>query len=96
MPRNKILVARQNSPLRNPFKKENHADPIKLYKEHLDKAITDKVPEIIEALAKITEDSILACWCCNLDGDDIFTKPVVCHCQIIWQQWKALKESTGT
>jgi hypothetical protein len=85
--------ARDGSPLANRFKRGEHADPIGAYRKWLFAHIAAGTPSVMRALAEIAEDTTLACWCVNLEGEAIFSTPEVCHCQVIAKaaRWLALK-----
>lgn len=88
-----LEAVRVNSPLRNPYSVKRHgALALPMFQANLFWQIERQVPAIMEALASITADSILGCWCVNLEGEAIFTEPETCHCQLIWKAWRWLNE----
>ncbi len=82
----RAIPQRPGSPLGNPYKVGDNGDvsgPLERYRAWLWKHIDAKAKAVIEALLAIDDDSVLACWCVDLEGADIFTEPERCHCQIV-------------
>lgn len=79
--------------LYNPFKASIYGDQIvPMYRDYLFKMLF-RTPSIREALEEITEDSILAAWNLDLEGEAIFTREETCHTQIIWKAWRWLQRN---
>lgn len=87
MPGKRLL----GSLLSNPYKVGKHPDPLGGFRKHLWFFIRQRDERLMRKMRQITEDSILGCWCVDLEGDAIFTEPERCHTQIIWKAWKWLK-----
>lgn len=63
-----------------------------MFRHYLHRDIERGVKTIVEAMRAITEDSILGCWCVDLEGETIFTEPERCHCQLIAKAWRWMKQ----
>ena len=78
------------SPLANPFKLMRGKSPdgiakiIQQYREWLYAKLRWGDAEVLKALRTITDDSVLACWCCDLSGPDVLAGPYQCHAQVIF------------
>ncbi len=73
------------SPLANPFREgdgDERAEVIEKYRRWIWAKIQAKDKKVLDALAEISEDAILACWCA----------PLPCHSNVIWKAWKWCKE----
>lgn len=91
-----VYVGRVNryfagSPLANPFhvKEVGVELAIAYYRKWLWDKITERDPKVMEALARLDDDSVLVCWCTTDDG----TQPLgeyVCHGQVIRDAWRFL------
>ena len=89
-------VPREASPLGNPFKlkgrsKAEIARCIASYREWLSGKILERDPRIMALMRAITEDTALCCWCCSMEGDEIFTAEERCHAQVVFKAWRHLK-----
>lgn len=86
------------SPLGNPFKVKQHgANCLRLYRRWLFEQIEAGNPQIMFLLTQaITDETVLACWCCDKEGEAIFTEPEICHAQIIAKAWRHLREKANT
>jgi hypothetical protein len=78
------------SPLANPYKltgksPEKIAESIAQYREWLYAKIKAHDREVMQALFAVTADSVLACWCCDLEGPAVLEQPFRCHAQVIFQ-----------
>lgn len=76
----------RGSPLANPFRlsgNQTRETVLRQYDEHLRRLVLNRVPEVLQALAAITEGSFLGCWC----------HPQSCHCEVIIQVWAELTEA---
>jgi hypothetical protein len=83
------------SPLRNPFWVGKYgADAIPLFRKHLFELVQNEEPSVMALMLEIDEQTTLACWCVDLEGNAIFEEPEQCHCQVIWKCWNWLK-TTG-
>lgn len=85
------------SPLGNPFKGTD-PDWVEKYRGWLQARIEAKDPAVLAALARITEDSTLGCWCIEAD-DAEFIMPdaeIWCHCEIIVQEWLWMQSQAET
>ena len=92
------MPGRDGSPLGNPFKPIKRFDAgacLAAYRKWLNDKIAAGDGLVMSALAAITEDSVLACWCVELEGEEIFTAAEVCHCQIICKAVRYLAERGG-
>lgn len=72
------------SPLANPFvigRDGNRDEVIDKYRHWLWAKIQAKDPEVMAALDRLHEDSVLGCWC----------HPEKCHCEIIEKAWRWLQ-----
>ncbi len=88
------MPGRKGSPLRNKHKLTtvtSVAECLEKYRRDLDDAFNRYDVDIILAMKNITAESVLACWCVDLEGDAIFTAPERCHCQVIWKVWKRMQ-----
>jgi hypothetical protein len=67
------MPGRKGSALGNPYKVGDQDNPIEKYREWLCKQIFGNNQAVIQELKSITENSILGCWCTDLEGEAIFT-----------------------
>ena len=66
-----------------PLKREEDREKvIAEYRQWLLDMIAENDDPVMDALRELNEDSILGCWC----------KPKLCHCDVIVEVWKDLKE----
>ena len=84
------------SPLGNPFKvadksPEEIARCLADYRAWLTERIRTNDRQIMALLREMTADSTLACYCVSLEGEAVFSKPMRCHAQIIWEMWSELQ-----
>lgn len=80
----------KGTPLGNPFvTRSNWAD---LYRTWLRSKIEANDPATLAALAAIKPDSLLGCWCINIDAADVRAADDLkkCHCEIIVEEWVRL------
>lgn len=78
-----------DSPLGNPYKAGydgTFAEVMQMYEQHLRQAIANNNRYIIDALAALTHDSVLGCWCINKNNAG--SGLVQCHCDIIAKVWE--------
>ncbi len=89
------------SPLHNPFKVDDYGPDLclRLYRLHVLRCLVDAQPrafrepklgaaaQLVLALAKLTEDSVLACWCCErpafIEGQGDRAPSRRCHGDIV-------------
>jgi len=87
------------SPVGNPFLAGQEGpivNCLRLYREWLHERIAEGSPLILGLFRELTDQSVLACWCTDLEGDAIFAAPEVCHCQVLikgWRWWKNQQEA---
>lgn len=87
---------RRASPLANPFTPAQHGvQALPMYRQWLGAKMAAKDSAVMDALYGIDDDSILACWCINLEEDLVFTATEVCHCQLIAKAWRWLNPVKG-
>jgi hypothetical protein len=60
-------------------------DVLETYRDHLETAVR-RGGAIAVALAELSSDSVLGCWC--LDKEVAGTEPLQCHCDVIAQVWQ--------
>lgn len=86
------MPGRPGSPLANPFKVREHGSRcLELYRRHLWAMMRRRDDQVMAALRSLTDDSILGCWCVDLEGEAVVEEPEVCHCQVIVKAWLHLK-----
>ena len=90
------IPAQQDSPLGNPFKLTGRGmkevrSVLAAYRLHLFEMIRSNDPHVMLLMREITEDSVLACWCVDMCGEEIFVSEEKCHCQVIWKAWRWLQ-----
>lgn len=89
------------SPLGNPFKLQCR-DPeevrtvLEQYRAWLYGEIQAGNKSVLSLLKAIDEDTTLACWCCEMEGEEIFDEPLVCHAQLIFRAARWLKSTSET
>ncbi len=80
-------------PLQNPFvigRDGSREEVIQLFRKWLWDQLKDGNEEMLAALGRLREDSVLGCWC--TDSDNAMAEgPLVCHCQVIARCWRYLK-----
>lgn len=54
--------------------------------------LRENATQVMALLNRIDESSVLACYCCDLEGEAIFTEAERCHCQLIWKAHRFLKQ----
>lgn len=90
------------SPLGNPFKLRGQrpadvAAILTQYRAWLFDRIQAADRQILYLLREaITEETTLACWCCDKEGEAIFDGPEVCHAQVIAKAWRYLRSQANT
>lgn len=87
---------REASPLGNPFKLTGRkpadvARCIAEYRAWLWDKIRTRDRQVMALFDFITEDSVLGCYCVNLEGEAIFTEPERCHAQVVAKCWRYLQ-----
>lgn len=91
---------RDGSPLGNPFKLADRKKPtikrvLEQYREWLYGKIRANDRSIMFLLREaIKPDTTLACWCVDMQGDEIFRSAERCHCQVIAKAWRWLRQAS--
>lgn len=94
MPSAKEREALPASPLGNPFRLGGKRSPdeiarvLKEYRQWLFAKIKAEDESVMLLLRKIGEDTTLACWCVEMEGEEIYTGAERCHAQVIMKAWR--------
>lgn len=91
---------REQSPLGNPFKlKGRKPDDVRRvlaeYRGWLWEKIKANDRQVMALLNSLTDESVLACYCVDLEGEAIFTEAERCHAQMVAKAWRHLQASKG-
>lgn len=86
---------RPGSPLGNPFKPaagEPVGTCLGRYRAWLFSHIRNRDTAVLAALAAVTDDAVLGCWCTSLTGEAVFAEPEVCHAQVVAKAARWVRE----
>lgn len=84
------------SPLGNPWKLTGRgmkevAEVLAKYRRWLFDQIRDDNQQVMSLMREICPDTALACWCVDLVGEQIYSEPERCHCQVIFKAARWMK-----
>ena len=84
-----------SSPLANPkivSTEDTLQEVLAFYRTWLHERIQQRDPAVLGALQALSEESVLGCWC--LDKDEAGSGREECHCDVIAQVWRGLKDTS--
>lgn len=81
------------SPLGNPLRYGQLPEVLARYQSWLEQQLATGNKAVVAALDDLSKDSVLGCWCVNLDDDR--DKSPCCHAQIVAHVWRQRQEPQG-